>query len=60
MIEDRTRRKRDEESLRNALLENRAILDNAVLGIAVVMGIVASAGSTVTARRGALVAAPEA
>ena len=38
MIEDRTRQKRDEESLRNALLENRAILDNAVLGIAVVEG----------------------
>ena len=36
MVEDRTRHKRDEESLRNALLENRAILDNAVLGIAVV------------------------
>jgi hypothetical protein len=29
-------RSRDEESLRNALLENQAILDNAVLGIAVV------------------------
>jgi diguanylate cyclase (GGDEF)-like protein/PAS domain S-box-containing protein len=36
MIEERTRQKRDEESLRNALLENQAILDNAVLGIAVV------------------------
>ncbi|MGZ5201485.1 MAG: EAL domain-containing protein [Telluria sp.] len=36
LIEDRTRHKRDEESLRNALLENQAILDNAVLGIAVV------------------------
>jgi diguanylate cyclase (GGDEF)-like protein/PAS domain S-box-containing protein len=36
LIEDRTRQKRDEESLRNALLENQAILDNAVLGIAVV------------------------
>ncbi|ALK99456.2 diguanylate cyclase [Massilia sp. WG5] len=36
MFEDRTRQKRDEESLRNALLENQAILDNAVLGIAVV------------------------
>jgi diguanylate cyclase (GGDEF)-like protein/PAS domain S-box-containing protein len=36
MIEDRTRQKCDEESLRNALLENQAILDNAVLGIAVV------------------------
>jgi diguanylate cyclase (GGDEF)-like protein/PAS domain S-box-containing protein len=38
MVEDRTRHKRDEESLRNALLENQAILDNAVLGIAVVEG----------------------
>jgi diguanylate cyclase (GGDEF)-like protein/PAS domain S-box-containing protein len=36
MIEDRSRKKHDEESLRNALLENQAILDNAVLGIAVV------------------------
>ncbi|MGJ7917522.1 EAL domain-containing protein [Massilia sp. LXY-6] len=36
MIEDRTHQKRDEESLRNAVLENQAILDNAVLGIAVV------------------------
>jgi diguanylate cyclase (GGDEF)-like protein/PAS domain S-box-containing protein len=36
MIEDRTDQKRDEESLRNAVLENQAILDNAVLGIAVV------------------------
>jgi diguanylate cyclase (GGDEF)-like protein/PAS domain S-box-containing protein len=36
MIEDRTCQKRDEESLRNAVLENQAILDNAVLGIAVV------------------------
>jgi len=36
MIEDRTRQKRDEEALRNAVLENQAILDNAVLGIAVV------------------------
>ncbi|CAH0287938.1 putative signaling protein CC_0091 [Massilia sp. Bi118] len=36
MIEDRTRQKCDEESLRNAVLENQAILDNAVLGIAVV------------------------
>ena len=36
MIEDRTGQKRAEESLRNALLENQAILDNAVLGIAVV------------------------
>ena len=36
IIEDRTRHKRDEESLRNALLENQAILDTAALGIAVV------------------------
>ena len=36
MIEDRTGQKEAEESLRNALLENQAILDNAVLGIAVV------------------------
>ncbi|WP_313703594.1 EAL domain-containing protein [Massilia sp.] len=36
IIEDRTRHKRDEQSLRNALLENQAILDTAVLGIAVV------------------------
>jgi diguanylate cyclase (GGDEF)-like protein/PAS domain S-box-containing protein len=36
IIEDRTRHKHDEESLRNALLENQAILDSAVLGIAVV------------------------
>ena len=36
MIEDRTEHKRSEESLRNALLENQAILDSAVLGIAVV------------------------
>jgi diguanylate cyclase (GGDEF)-like protein/PAS domain S-box-containing protein len=36
MIEDRSSPKRDEESLRNAVLENQAILDNAVLGIAVV------------------------
>jgi diguanylate cyclase (GGDEF)-like protein/PAS domain S-box-containing protein len=36
MVADRTHEKRAEESLRNALLENRAILDNAVLGIAVV------------------------
>ena len=36
MIDDRTVQKRDEESLRNALLENQAILDSAVLGIAVV------------------------
>ncbi|MDK6077126.1 EAL domain-containing protein [Massilia varians] len=36
MYEDRTREKEDEVQLRNALMENRAILDNAVLGIAVV------------------------
>ncbi|MGG7603094.1 sensor domain-containing protein [Massilia sp. BKSP1R2A-1] len=36
MIEDRTRERADEIQLRNALMENRAILDNAVLGIAVV------------------------
>ncbi|WP_313176077.1 PAS domain S-box protein, partial [Massilia sp.] len=36
IIEDRTRHKRSEESLRDALLENQAILDSAVLGIAVV------------------------
>jgi diguanylate cyclase (GGDEF)-like protein/PAS domain S-box-containing protein len=36
IIEDRTRHKQDEQSLRNALLENQAILDSAVLGIAVV------------------------
>jgi diguanylate cyclase (GGDEF)-like protein/PAS domain S-box-containing protein len=36
MIEDRTGQRRAEESLRNALLENQAILDNAVLGVAVV------------------------
>jgi diguanylate cyclase (GGDEF)-like protein/PAS domain S-box-containing protein len=36
IIEDRTEGKRAEESLRNALLENQAILDSAVLGIAVV------------------------
>jgi len=36
MFEDRTRERLDEIQLRNALLENRAILDNAVLGIAVV------------------------
>lgn len=36
MIEDRRRERFDEIQLRNALLENRAILDNAVLGIAVV------------------------
>ncbi|MBQ5948813.1 EAL domain-containing protein [Massilia sp. ST3] len=38
MLEDRTREKQDEQSLRDALMENRAILDNAVLGIAVVEG----------------------
>ncbi len=36
MFEDRTREREDEIQLRNALLENRAILDNAVLGIAMV------------------------
>ena len=36
IIEDRTRQKRDEQALRVALLENQAILDTAVLGIAVV------------------------
>jgi diguanylate cyclase (GGDEF)-like protein/PAS domain S-box-containing protein len=36
IIEDRTESKRAEGSLRNALLENQAILDSAVLGIAVV------------------------
>ncbi|MFL6659940.1 MAG: PAS domain S-box protein, partial [Massilia sp.] len=36
IIEDRTESKRAERSLRNALLENQAILDSAVLGIAVV------------------------
>jgi diguanylate cyclase (GGDEF)-like protein/PAS domain S-box-containing protein len=35
IIEDRTEQKRDEESLRNALMENQAILDSAVLGISV-------------------------
>ncbi|MET3134243.1 diguanylate cyclase (GGDEF)-like protein/PAS domain S-box-containing protein [Oxalobacteraceae bacterium GrIS 1.11] len=38
IIEDRTEQKRAEQSLRNALLENQAILDSAVLGIAVVEG----------------------
>jgi diguanylate cyclase (GGDEF)-like protein/PAS domain S-box-containing protein len=38
MIEDRSGRKQAEESLRNALMENQAILDNAVLGVAVVEG----------------------
>ncbi len=36
IAEDRTEQKLAEESLRNALLENQAILDSAVLGIAVV------------------------
>jgi diguanylate cyclase (GGDEF)-like protein/PAS domain S-box-containing protein len=36
MIEDRSAHKRAEESLRNALMENQAILDNAVLGVAMV------------------------
>ncbi|WP_332876759.1 EAL domain-containing protein [Massilia sp. S19_KUP03_FR1] len=36
IIEDRTRQKRDEEALKEALMQNQAILDNAVLGIAVV------------------------
>jgi diguanylate cyclase (GGDEF)-like protein/PAS domain S-box-containing protein len=36
IIEDRTENKKAEQSLRNALLENQAILDSAVLGIAVV------------------------
>ncbi|MES2016180.1 MAG: EAL domain-containing protein [Pseudomonadota bacterium] len=36
IIEDRTESKRAEESLRNALMENQAILDSAVVGIAVV------------------------
>ena len=36
IIEDRSEQKRAEELLRNALLENQAILDSAVLGIAVV------------------------
>jgi diguanylate cyclase (GGDEF)-like protein/PAS domain S-box-containing protein len=36
VIEDRTEHKRAEEALRNALLENQAILDSAVLGISVV------------------------
>ncbi|MES2260863.1 MAG: EAL domain-containing protein [Pseudomonadota bacterium] len=35
IVEDRTEQKRAEESLRNALLENQAILDSAVLGISV-------------------------
>jgi diguanylate cyclase (GGDEF)-like protein/PAS domain S-box-containing protein len=36
IVEDRTEQKAAEESLRNALLENQAILDSAVLGISVV------------------------
>ncbi len=36
IVEDRTEHKRAEESLRNTLLENQAILDSAVLGISVV------------------------
>ena len=36
IIEDRTEEKRAEQLLRDALLENQAILDSAVLGIAVV------------------------
>ena len=36
IIEDRTEHQRAEATLRNALLENQAILDSAVLGIAVV------------------------
>jgi diguanylate cyclase (GGDEF)-like protein/PAS domain S-box-containing protein len=36
VIEDRTEQKRAEQALRNALLENQAILDSAVLGISVV------------------------
>jgi diguanylate cyclase (GGDEF)-like protein/PAS domain S-box-containing protein len=35
IIEDRTEQKLAEESLRNALMENQAILDSAVLGISV-------------------------
>ena len=38
MLEDRTREQAHQQSLREALMENRAILDNAVLGIAVVDG----------------------
>ncbi|WP_226929560.1 sensor domain-containing protein [Janthinobacterium aquaticum] len=38
IVEDRSEAKRAEESLRNALLENQAILDSAVLGISVVEG----------------------
>jgi diguanylate cyclase (GGDEF)-like protein/PAS domain S-box-containing protein len=36
IAEDRTRQRRDEQALREALLENQAIFDTAVLGIAVV------------------------
>ncbi|NRR32698.1 EAL domain-containing protein [Oxalobacteraceae bacterium] len=36
IIEDRSEQKQAEETLRNALLENQAILDSAVLGISVV------------------------
>jgi diguanylate cyclase (GGDEF)-like protein/PAS domain S-box-containing protein len=36
IIEDRTEHKRADETLRNAVMENQAILDTAVLGIAVV------------------------
>jgi PAS domain S-box-containing protein len=36
IVEDRTRQRRDEQALREALQENQAILDTAVLGIAVV------------------------
>jgi diguanylate cyclase (GGDEF)-like protein/PAS domain S-box-containing protein len=36
IAEDRTRQRRDEQSLREALQENQAIFDTAVLGIAVV------------------------
>ena len=38
MFADRSSQKRAEESLRHALMENQAILDNAVLGIAMVEG----------------------
>ena len=38
IIEDRTEQKRDEESLRNALMENQATLDSAVMGISVCEG----------------------
>ncbi len=36
IAEDRTRQRRDEQALREALQENQAIFDTAVLGIAVV------------------------